>query len=79
MRTTPKPKNRPRDVAWKDPQTADELSQAVACIVKRLRSGQTVSLPGVGDLLPGKKTRLVSAGAQEAGGKPVRKAGRRES
>lgn len=37
-----------------DGSTADELARAVESILKRLKRGEAVSLPGVGRLVPGK-------------------------
>lgn len=50
-----------------DPQTADELSRAVTSIVKRLRAGHPVNLPGIGNLLPGKTPRFVKEGGPDGG------------
>jgi hypothetical protein len=60
-----------------DPQTADELSRAVTSIVKRLRAGHPVKLPGIGNLLPGKTPRFVKEGGQD-GGQETPRAKRRE-
>ncbi len=37
------------------PEAADQLDRAVEDILKRLRKGETVSLPGLGKLVPGPK------------------------
>lgn len=44
-------------------ESADALSRAVEAILKRLKRGETVSLPGVGKLVPehGRQVRLEPA------------------
>jgi hypothetical protein len=37
------------------PEIADQLDRAVENILKRLRKGEVVSLPGLGKLVPGPK------------------------
>ncbi|MBI5281818.1 MAG: hypothetical protein HY858_09070 [Candidatus Solibacter usitatus] len=41
-----------------DTQAADELDRAVEHILKRLKKGQTVALPGLGRLVPGRKPAI---------------------
>ena len=47
-------------------ESADELARAVESILKRLKRGQAVSLPGVGRLVPDgrRQVRLEPAGKQ---------------
>ena len=54
------------------PEMADQLDRAVESILKRLKKGEVVSLPGLGRLVPGpntsfhfeKKTRASGRGAR---------------
>jgi nucleoid DNA-binding protein len=48
-------------------EAADELARAVESILRRLKRGEPVSLPGVGRLVPGKgrEVRLEPAGRRE--------------
>jgi nucleoid DNA-binding protein len=52
-------------------ESADALARAVESILKRLKRGETVSLPGVGKLVPagGRQVRLEPA---------LKRGGRRE-
>jgi nucleoid DNA-binding protein len=38
-----------------EPEAADDLARVVEEILKRLRKGQVVALPGLGKLVPGPK------------------------
>ncbi len=46
-----------------DGESADALARAVEAILKRLKRGEAVSLPGVGKLVPegGRQVRLETA------------------
>ena len=39
-----------------EPEAADQLDRAVASILRRLRNGEVVSLPGLGRLVPETRT-----------------------
>lgn len=43
-----------KDVGKADGEAADELARAVDAILRRLKRGEAVSLPGVGRLVPGR-------------------------
>lgn len=62
MKKTVRPRSGPRQDPVLDPKAADEISRAVTSILKRLRAGHTVKLPGLGHLIPGKTTRLIPKG-----------------
>jgi nucleoid DNA-binding protein len=47
------------------PEVADQLDRAVESILKRLRKGEVVSLPGLGKLVPGPKTSFHFEKSQE--------------
>jgi nucleoid DNA-binding protein len=49
------------------PEVADQLDRAVENILKRLRKGEVVSLPGLGKLVPGPKTSFHFERGKEAG------------
>jgi nucleoid DNA-binding protein len=44
------------DQGRSEPAAADQLDRAVAKILRRLRNGETVSLPGLGRLVPSTRT-----------------------
>lgn len=77
MKHPARARSKPRRAPVLDPQTADELSRAVTSIVKRLRAGHPVKLPGIGNLLPGKTPRFVKEGGP-GGGQATPRAKRRE-
>lgn len=79
MKVTPKTtKPKPLSRAL-DPAGAEELAQTVNRIVRRLRSGKAVRLPGLGDLLPGKHPRFVKEGESGDGQGQTRRSKERES
>mgnify|MGYP000887694983 CR=1 FL=1 len=43
------------DEGQSEPEAADDLARVVEAILKRLRRGEVVSLPGLGRLVPGPK------------------------
>lgn len=55
-----------RDAGKAEGEAADELARAVEAILRRLKRGEPVSLPGVGRLVPGRgrQVRLEPAGKQ---------------
>ncbi len=50
-------------------EPADELARAVESILKRLRRGQAVTLPGVGKLVPEGKRQVRLEPAERQGGR----------
>jgi len=62
MRSSPNSKPSKRPIRPLDPKSADELRQTVTQILKKLRAGHSVRIPGLGNLVPGKKTRFVGPG-----------------
>jgi hypothetical protein len=77
MKNSARNRTLPEPPACVDPKTADELSQAIACIVRELRAGHTVNLPGLGNLRPGKKSQILGGGCLD--GDRQRKQTKRQS
>jgi nucleoid DNA-binding protein len=55
-----------REAGKAEGEAADELARAVEAILRRLKRGEPVSLPGVGRLVPGRgrQVRLEPAAGQ---------------
>lgn len=55
-----------REAGKEEGEAADDLARAVESILRRLKRGEPVSLPGVGRLVPGRgrQVRLEPAGKQ---------------
>jgi hypothetical protein len=53
-----------------EPQAADELDRAVEHILRRLRKGQVVALPGIGRLVPGRRPAIQFEKSQRRKGGP---------
>lgn len=55
-----------REAGAEEGEAADDLARAVESILRRLKRGEPVSLPGVGRLVPGRgrQVRLEPAGKQ---------------
>jgi hypothetical protein len=49
------------------PQAADDLARVVVSILKRLRKGEVVALPGLGRLVPGPKSSFFLEKLPKAG------------
>ncbi len=58
--------------AARQPEIADQLDRAVENILKRLKKGETVSLPGLGRLVPGPKTSFHFEKKTRASGRGAR-------
>ncbi|MCX7602656.1 MAG: hypothetical protein N2036_01130 [Bryobacteraceae bacterium] len=58
-----------RDSGKAEGEAADELARAVESILRRLKRGETVSLPGVGRLVPGKGRQVKLEPASRPGGR----------
>lgn len=58
-----------RDAGKADGKAADELARAIEAILRRLKRGETVSLPGVGRLVPGRGRQVRLEPATGPGGR----------
>jgi hypothetical protein len=76
MKNSARKKVQPAPPACVDPKTADKLSQAIACIVRELRAGHSVNLPGLGNLMPGKQSQIL--GGERKDGDRQRKQTKRQ-
>lgn len=56
-----------RDAGKADGEAADDLARAVEAILRRLKRGEPVSLPGVGRLVPGRGRQVRLEPAAQRG------------
>ncbi|MCS7041397.1 MAG: hypothetical protein N2036_02310 [Bryobacteraceae bacterium] len=58
-----------QDAGRAEGEAADELARAVESILRRLKRGETVSLPGLGRLVPGKGRQVKLEPKSRPGGR----------